>query len=110
MSNNTVEITDGNFEKLVLKSEKLVIVDFWAEWCGPCKAITPILDEISNEFGDKILVGKVNVDEVKEVPVKYGIRSIPTLLFFSNGEITRQEVGLQSKQTLVDNITKIVES
>ena len=110
MSNNTVEITDGNFEKLVLKSEKLVIVDFWAEWCGPCKAITPILDEISNEFGDKVLIGKVNVDEVKEIPVKYGIRSIPTLLFFSNGEITRQEVGLQSKQTLVDSITQIVES
>ena len=110
MSNNTVEITDDNFEKLVLKSEKLVIVDFWAEWCGPCKAITPILDEISNEFGDKVLIGKVNVDEVKELPVKYGIRSIPTLLFFSNGEITRQEVGLQSKQTLVDNITQIVES
>ena len=110
MSNNTVKITDSNFEKLVLKSEKLVIVDFWAEWCGPCKAITPILDEISNEFGDKILVGKVNVDEVKEVPVKYGIRSIPTLLFFNNGEITRQEVGLQSKQTLVDSITQIVES
>ena len=110
MSNNTVEITDDNFEKLVLKSEKLVIVDFWAEWCGPCKAITPVLDEISNEFGDKVLIGKVNVDEVKELPVKYGIRSIPTLLFFSNGEITRQEVGLQSKQTLVDNITKIVES
>ena len=109
MSNNTVKITDSNFEKLVLKSEKLVIVDFWAEWCGPCKAITPILDEISNEFGDKILVGKVNVDEVKEVPVKYGIRSIPTLLFFNNGEITRQEVGLQSKQTLVDNITRIIE-
>ncbi len=110
MSNNTVEITDSNFEKLVLKSEKLVIVDFWAEWCGPCKAITPILDEISNEFGDKVLIGKVNVDEVKEVPVKYGIRSIPTLLFFKNGEITRQEVGLQSKQTLVDDITQIVES
>ena len=110
MSNNTVKITDSNFEKLVLKSEKLVNVDFWAEWCGPCKAITPILDEISNEFGDKILVGKVNVDEVKEVPVKYGIRSIPTLLFFNNGEITRQEVGLQSKQTLVDSITQIVES
>ena len=110
MSNNTVEITDSNFEKLVLKSEKLVIVDFWAEWCGPCKAITPILDEISNEFGDKVLIGKVNVDEVKEVPVKYGIRSIPTLLFFKNGEITRQEVGLQSKQTLVDNITQIIKS
>ena len=88
MSNNTVEITDSNFEKLVLKSEKLVIVDFWAEWCGPCKAITPILDEISNEFGDKVLIGKVNVDEVKEVPVKYGIRSIPTLLFFNNDKTT----------------------
>jgi len=110
MSNNTVEITDSNFEKLVINSKKVVILDFWAEWCGPCKAITPVLDEISNEFGDKVLIGKVNVDEVKEVPVKYGIRSIPTLLFFNNGEITRQEVGLQSKQTLVDNITQIVES
>ena len=110
MSNNTVDIKSDNFEDLVIKSEKLVILDFWAEWCGPCKAITPILDEISNEFGDKVLIGKVNVDEVKEIPVKYGIRSIPTLLFFSNGEITRQEVGLQSKQTLVDNITQIVES
>ena len=110
MSNNTVEITDSNFEKLVINSKKVVILDFWAEWCGPCKAITPVLDEISNEFGDKVLIGKVNVDEVKEVPVKYGIRSIPTLLFFNNGEITRQEVGLQSKQTLVDDITQIVES
>ena len=110
MSNNTVEITDSNFEKLVINSKKVVILDFWAEWCGPCKAITPVLDEISNEFGDKVLIGKVNVDEVKEVPVKYGIRSIPTLLFFNNGEIIRQEVGLQSKQTLVDNITQIVES
>ena len=110
MSDKTVKITDENFEELVINSDKLVIVDFWAEWCGPCKAITPILDEISNEFGDKVLIGKVNVDEVKEIPVKYGIRSIPTLLFFSNGEITRQEVGLQSKQTLVDNITQIVES
>lgn len=110
MSNNTVKITDSNFKKLVINSKKVVILDFWAEWCGPCKAITPVLDEISNEFGDKVLIGKVNVDEVKKLPVKYGIRSIPTLLFFSNGEITRQEVGLQSKQTLVDNITKIIKS
>ena len=110
MSDKIIKITDQNFDELVIKAEKLVIVDFWAEWCGPCKAIAPILDKISVEFSDNVLVGKVNVDEVKEVPVKYGIRSIPTLLFFSNGEITRQEVGLQSKQTLVDNITKIVES
>ena len=68
MSNSTVEITDSNFEKLVINSKKVVILDFWAEWCGPCKAITPVLDEISNEFGDKVLIGKVNVDEVKELP------------------------------------------
>lgn len=110
MSDNVKEVTSENFKQEVLESDIPVLVDFWAEWCGPCKAITPILDEISNEFGDKVLIGKVNVDEVKEVPVKYGIRSIPTLLFFNNGEITRQEVGLQSKQTLVDNITQIIKS
>ena len=89
MSDKIIKITDQNFDELVIKAEKLVIVDFWAEWCGPCKAIAPILDKISDEFSDKVLVGKVNVDEVKEVPVKYGIRSIPTLLFFHNGEIVK---------------------
>ena len=80
MSDKTVKITDENFDELVINSEKLVIVDFWAEWCGPCKAIAPILDKICDQFGDKVLVGKVNVDEVKQAPVTYGIRSIPTLL------------------------------
>ncbi|MEC7918780.1 MAG: thioredoxin [Candidatus Neomarinimicrobiota bacterium] len=108
MSEKIIKITDQNFEELVLKAKKLVIVDFWAEWCGPCKAIAPILDKISGEFSDNVLIGKVNVDEVKEVPVKYGIRSIPTLLFFHNGEIVRQEVGLQSEQALVDNINQIM--
>ena len=108
MSEKIIKITDQNFEELVLKSEKLVIVDFWAEWCGPCKAIAPILDKISDEFSDNVVIGKVNVDEVKEVPVKYGIRSIPTLLFFNHGEIVRQEVGLQSEQALVDNINQVI--
>ena len=108
MSEKIIKITDQNFEELVLKAKKLVIVDFWAEWCGPCKAIAPILDKISGEFSDNVLIGKVNVDEVKEVPVKYGIRSIPTLLFFHKGEIVRQEVGLQSEQALVDSINQII--
>ena len=103
------EISDAkSWEIDVINSDVPVFVDFWAEWCGPCKAIAPILDKISGEFSDNVLVGKVNVDEVKEVPVKYGIRSIPTLLFFHNGEIVRQEVGLQSEQALVDSINQII--
>ena len=109
MSEKSVKITDENFQELVLESEKLVIVDFWAEWCGPCKAIAPILDEISDEFSDKVLIGKVNVDKESELAGKNGIRSIPTLFFFHKGEIVCQEVGLQSKQALVDNITRIIE-
>ena len=108
MSEKSVKITDENFQELVLESEKLVIVDFWAEWCGPCKALAPILDKICDDFGDKVLVGKVNVDEVKQAPVTYGIRSIPTLLFFHNGEIVRQEVGLQSEQALIDSVNQVI--
>ena len=101
-------ITDSNFDEEIKNSPLPILVDFWAEWCGPCKAIAPILDKISDEFSDNVLVGKVNVDEVKEVPVKYGIRSIPTLLFFHKGDIVRQEVGLQSEQALVDGINQII--
>ena len=104
----TVAVTDDTFETEVRNSTIPVVVDFWAEWCGPCKAIAPILDNICDQFGDKVVVGKVNVDEVKQTPVKYGIRSIPTLLFFSNGEIVKQEVGLQSEQTLIDNVNQII--
>ena len=103
----TIELSEPVFAETIDNNE-IVILDFWAEWCGPCKAIAPILDKISDEFSDNVLVGKVNVDEVKEVPVKYGIRSIPTLLFFHKGDIVRQEVGLQSEQALVDGINQII--
>ena len=105
---NVIELNDSNFDSEVVKSDKPVLVDFWAEWCGPCKAIAPILDKICDQFGDNVVVGKVNVDEVKQTPVKYGIRSIPTLLFFNNGQIVKQEVGLQSEQTLIDSVNQIV--
>ena len=108
MSDVTAIINEEQFTSDVLQSEKPVLVDFWAEWCGPCKAIAPILDNICDQFGDKVVIGKVNVDEVKQTPVKYGIRSIPTLLFFNNGEIVKQEVGLQSEQTLIDNVNQII--
>lgn len=108
MSNRIIEVNDNNFEDIVIKSSTLVIVDFWAEWCGPCKAIAPILDKISADFGDKLIIGKVNVDLVKETPVKFGIRSIPTLLFFKEGKIVRQEVGLLSEQVLKSIINQFI--
>lgn len=108
MSNRIIEVNDNNFEDVVINSSTLVIVDFWAEWCGPCKAIAPILDKISADFGDKLIIGKVNVDLVKETPVKFGIRSIPTLLFFKEGKIVRQEVGLLSEQVLKSIINQFI--
>ena len=102
-----IDYKDEDFDSKI-KNEDVSVIQFSASWCGPCKAIAPILDKICDEFGDKVLVGKVNVDEVKQTPVKYGIRSIPTLLFFHNGEIVKQEVGLQSEQTLIDSVNQIV--
>ncbi|MBE9492039.1 MAG: thioredoxin, partial [Bacteroidetes bacterium] len=89
----SLEITDTNFEELVLKSDKPVIIDFWAEWCGPCRMVGPIVQEIGNEYQGKAIVGKVNVDENPEITVKFGIRNIPTILFFKNGEIVDKQVG-----------------
>ena len=102
-----IDFKDEDFDNKI-KNEDVSVIQFSASWCGPCKAIAPILDKICDQFGDKVVVGKVNVDEVKQTPVKYGIRSIPTLLFFSNGEIVKQEVGLQSEQTLIDNVNQII--
>ncbi len=93
-----VKITTQNFEEEVLKSEKPVLVDFWAIWCGPCKMIAPVIEEVAEEYSDKIKVGKINVDEEMELAIKYGITSIPTLLLFKGGEVVKKTLGYMSKE------------
>jgi thioredoxin 1 len=94
------EFTDSNFKQEVLDNDGLVVIDFWAEWCGPCKMIGPIVEELAEEYDGKAKIGKVNVDENSDVSMKYGIRSIPTILFLKNGEIVDKQVGLTSKEGL----------
>ena len=93
-----VKITTQNFNEEVLKSEKPVLVDFWAIWCGPCKMIAPIIEDVAEEYSDKIKVGKINVDEEMELAMKYGITSIPTLLLFKGGEVVKKTLGYMSKE------------
>lgn len=98
MSNQNVIILDeNNFEEEVLKSNVPVLVDFWAEWCGPCQMVIPIVDELANDFKGKAKIAKLNVDENRNIAMKYRVMSIPTILFFNNGEETRREVGAKSK-------------
>ena len=106
MSENTFIATDQNFEEEVLKSPVPVLVDFWAAWCVPCKMIAPTLEELAQEFGDKIKVGKLNVDDNRGTATTYGIRGIPSLLLFKNGEIKEQMVGVHSKQEISNMISK----
>ena len=96
----TKSVTDENFENDVLKNNKPVVVDFWAEWCGPCKQISPILSEIAEDYKEKILIAKVNIDENPEVPSNYGIMSIPTLILFKNGKSVSSQIGLVEKSSL----------
>ncbi|MAQ31854.1 MAG: thioredoxin [Flavobacteriales bacterium] len=102
------EFTTENFNDEVLESDKPVLVDFWAEWCGPCRMIAPLLDELHDEFKEKAIVGKVNVDSESDISAKYGITSIPTLLFFKNGEIVDKHMGTASKSQLEDKLNSLI--
>jgi len=103
-----LEITDANFEEVVLKSDKPVLVDFWAAWCGPCRMVGPVIEEISNEYSEKAVVGKVDIDSNQEYAAKYGVRNIPTVLVFHNGEIVGRQVGVAPKNTYTEAIDNLL--
>jgi thioredoxin 1 len=103
-----IELTDANFDELVLRSEKPVLVDFWAEWCGPCRIIGPIVSEIGEDYKDQVVVGKLDVDNNPAVSSKYGIRNIPTILFFKNGQVADKQVGAVPKSNLVNKVEALL--
>ena len=106
-SPNIITLTSDNFEHKVLKSDTPVLVDFWAEWCGPCKMIAPILDELADEYSGRVYIGKVNIDDQQSLATEYGVRAIPTLLLFQNGQVAEQIVGLRSKRDLKASFDKV---
>lgn len=103
-----IEITDDNFEELVVKADKPVMIDFWAIWCGPCRMIAPIVEEMSVEYEGKAVVGKVDVDSNPNVAMKYGIRNIPTVLFIKNGQVVDKQVGAAPKQAFTNKLDALL--
>ncbi len=106
-ASNIVHLTEENFQKEVLESAQPILVDFWAEWCGPCKMLAPLLDELAQEYAGRVRIGKLNIDEHQSLAVQYGIRSIPTLLMFKQGQVEDQIVGLRSKRDLKASFDRI---
>lgn len=102
-----LEITDSNVQEY-LKGDKPVVIDFWAPWCGPCKAITPIIEELANDYEGRVIIGKCDVDDNTELPLNYGIRNIPTILFFKNGDVVGKQVGASTKQALIEKINALL--
>ena len=101
MVENIIHVSDESFEKEVLQSDQPVLIDYWAEWCGPCKMIAPVLDDIAVEYSDRLIVAKLNIDENPQTPPKYGIRGIPTLMIFKNGQVEATKIGAVSKAQLI---------
>ena len=100
-----LEITDSSFQEVVLQSDKPVLVDFWAPWCGPCRMLSPVIEQLHNEFEGKAVVAKVDIDNNQQVALEYGIKSIPTLLIFKNGEVVDKIVGLSPKEVIVEKLS-----
>lgn len=103
-----IEFTDNNFNDLALKSDKLVVIDFWAEWCGPCRLIAPIIHELAEEYEGKVVFGKVNVDDNNNLAIQYGIRNIPTVLFLKDGKVIDKQVGAVPKSKFVEKINNLL--
>ena len=103
-----IEITDQSFEEVVLKSDKPVLVDFWAAWCGPCRMVGPIIEEISNDYEGKAVVGKVDVDANQEFAAKFGVRNIPTVLVFNKGELVKRQVGVSPKNIYTESLDELL--
>ena len=103
-----LEITDSTFEEVVLKSEKPVMVDFWAAWCGPCRMVGPIIDELSEEYEGKAIIGKIDIDSNQQYAAQFGVRNIPTVLVFKDGELVDRKVGVSSKNDYAEAIDKLI--